>query len=284
MAAGQSYAITISGPDPNSSSYVAAASLFGTLYTGVAEILIVRSDLGYGVVEGCSGTLLGDGISILTSAHCVADAHGVEQATAAYVTFTTADGSYTTQAVKFHVDPAFNGSPASPNDVAVLTLASSAPDFIERYGLYTGDTADQSITLAGYGFGGTGEGGYDPVHYPFGTLRFGENVYLPDSGTDDLLYQFSDPPTVENEAFIAPGDEGGPSFIQGQIAGIHTYVISSSADQLNSSFGEIGADAPIAYNVAFIESAMSAPEPKLMIVLGVMLVAVSLAGNKRKRR
>ena len=102
--------------------------MYGNPYTGVAELLIVRSDLGYGVVEGCSGTLLGDGVSILTSAHCIADVNGVERATAAYVTFTTADGAYTAQAVSFKVDPAFNGSSNSPNDVAVLTLATPRTD------------------------------------------------------------------------------------------------------------------------------------------------------------
>jgi len=285
MAASPAYAITVSGSDPNSFSYLATASLYGSAYTGVAELLIVRSDLGYGVVEGCSGTLLADGVSILTSAHCIADARGAEQATAAYVTFTTADGSYTTQAVSFKVDPAFNGSPTSPNDVAVLTLASPAPDYLERYGLYTGDISDQPITLAGYGFGGTGVTGYDPADYPFGTLRVGQNEYQPDPATDDLMFEFSDPPTVSDEAFIAPGDQGGPSFIDGEIAGVHSYVTDPDGGVLNSSFGEVGSDASVAYNLAFIASAMTqAPEPKLMILLGVTLVAVALSGEKRKRR
>jgi hypothetical protein len=277
MAAGPTYAITVSGPNPNSSSYVAAADLYGNPYTGVAELLIVRSDLGYGVVEGCSGTLLGDGVSILTSAHCIADVNGVERATAAYVTFTTADGAYTAQAVSFKVDPAFNGSSNSPNDVAVLTLATPAPDYLERYGLYTGNVSDQSITLAGYGFGGTGVTGYDPRQYPFGTPRVVENQRQPNSATDDLMFDFSDPPTVS--------DEGGPTFIDGEIAGVHSYVIDPTGTLLNSSFGEVGADASVASNIAFIESAMlPAPEPKLMIVLGLTLVAIALSGGKRKHR
>jgi len=99
--------------------------------------------------------------------------------------FTTSDGTYTTQRMTFHVDPSYNGSATSPSDVAVLTLASPAPNTVERYNLYTGDPFDQVMSLAGYGFGGTGTTGYDPIDYPFGTLRAGENQYVPDAGTDE---------------------------------------------------------------------------------------------------
>ena len=99
LIAGPAHATTVAGPDPNSSLFTGSSSTFGSAYSGVAELLIVRPDLGYGVVEGCSGALLADGISVLTSAHCVADANGAQQATAAYVTFTTADGTFTTRAV-----------------------------------------------------------------------------------------------------------------------------------------------------------------------------------------
>jgi len=265
-----------------------ASSTFGNVYSGVAELMIVRSDLGYGVVEGCSGALLADGISILTSAHCIADAKGAQQATAAYVTFNTADGTFTERAVGFKVDPLYNGSSTSPNDVAVLTLASPVPNTVARYGLYTGDASDQLLTLAGYGFGGTGATGYDPIDYPFGTLRVGENQYESDPGTDDLMFDFTDGVNAAgaDEAFIAPGDAGGPSLIDGEIAGVHSYVVlpdGSTPNDLNSSFGEIAADASVAYNLAFIQSAMFlAPEPRLMILVGVALIVLSLAGDKRR--
>jgi hypothetical protein len=282
MAAGSGYAITVSGLNPNSSSFVAAPAL-DSPYSGVAELLIVRSDLGPGAVEGCSGALLADGVSILTSAGCIADANGVNQATAAYVMFTTADGVFTTEAVTFTVDPSFNGSETSPNDVAILTLASAAPDDVTRYSLYTGDPSDQSITLAGYGFGGNGSVGYDPADYPFGTLREGQNQYQSGSATGDLTFVFNDPTTdpgaPADEAFIAPGDAGGPSFIDGEIAGVHSYFTGGN---LNSSYGETGEDAGVSYNLAFIESEVLTPEPNLMIVLGIALVVISLSGSKRR--
>jgi len=289
LLASSAHAITVAGPDPNSSLYIGTSSTFGNAYSGVAELLIVRSDLGYGVVEGCSGALLADGISILTSAHCIADAKGAEQATAAFVSFTTADGTFSEKAVAFKIDPLYNGAANSPNDVAVLTLASPVPNTIARYGLYTGDASDELLTLAGYGFGGTGTAGYDAMDYPFGTLRVGENQYNSDTGNDDLAFDFTDgvTPAGADEAFIAPGDAGGPSFINGQIAGVHSYVTlpgGSTSGSLTSSFGEVAEDASVDHNLAFIQSAMllSAPEPGFMILVGVALVVVALMGEKRK--
>ena len=295
LVAGSAHAITVSGLNPNSSSYLATSGSFGDTYSGVAELSIVRSDLGYGVVEGCSGALLADGVSILTSAHCIADANGVERAMSAYVRFTTSTGTYSSQVVSFKVDPSYDGSATSPHDVAVLTLASPAPATVARYSLYAGDPSDQIMTLAGYGFGGAGANGYDAIEYPAGTLRVGENQYDPYAGTDDLMFDFDDGPTAQaDEAFIAPGDAGGPSFIDGKIAGVHSYAErivypnGSSPDidnVLDSSFGEVAADSSVTYNLAFIQSAMLlAPEPGLMILVGVALVAIALTGEKRKRR
>ena len=301
MVAGSAHAITVSGLNPNSPSYLGVSGSFGDTYSGVAELLIMRSDLGYGVVEECSGALLADGFSILTSAHCIADSKGVERAGAAYVLFTTPSGGYTSRVASFKVDPSYDGSATSPHDVAVLTLASPAPDTVDRYGLYTGDTTDEIITLAGYGFGGTGATGYDPIEYPFGTLRVGENQYDPFAGTDDLMFDFDDGTGAgsseypqysgADESFIAPGDTGGPSFIDGEIAGVHSYVAfqdgrtPDAGNVLDSSFGEVAADSSVSYNFGFIQSAMLlGPEPGLMILVGLALVAIALAGDKRRHQ
>lgn len=264
LAAGSAHAITVSGLNPNSPSYLGVSGSFGDTYSGVAELLIMRSDLGYGVTEGCSGSLLADGFSILTSAHCIADSNGVERASAAFVQFTTPNGAYTSRVVSFKVDPSYDGSATSPHDVAVLTLASPAPDTVARYGLYTGDTSDQIITLAGYGSGGTGATGYDPVEYPPGTLRVGEDQYDPYAGTDDLMFDFV----------------GGPSFIDKTIAGVHSYVAFQGGASPDA--GNV-LDSSVSYNLGFIQSAMIlVPEPGLMILVGLALVAIALAGDKRK--
>jgi hypothetical protein len=290
--------------NPNSGYYGATANVFAGDFSGVAELAIVRSDLGSGMLEDCTGALLSDGVSILTSAHCVADQYGVQRATTAYVTFTLKNGSYTTRAARFQVNPLYNGQVDSPNDIAVLTLTAPAPSGIARYGLYSGSTLDQTITIAGYGFGGTGDAGYDEIDYPNGTLRVGQNQYDAASPNDGLLYfDFDDGLAAHDalggmglrkkEAFVAPGDFGGPSFINGQIAGIHSYVArtlgAGGADDidsiLNSSFGEYAADVSVSYNAGFLQSLTSStPEPKTMFLVGIALVSLSTLGIKRRQQ
>jgi hypothetical protein len=92
---------------------------------------------------------------------------------------------------------------------------------------------------------------------------------------------------------IAPGDAGGPSFVDGEIVGVHSFVTRAlpnggTADidgVLNSSFGEWGGDASVFTNMAFIRPALKpTPEPKTMFLVGVALVVVSLLGPKRRHR
>ena len=302
FAATSAHAITVSGSTPNSNlsfSYSPGDN------SGVVELNIVRSDLGPGVVT-CSGALLRDGVTILTAAHCIADQTGTQEATSAYVTFGLPGSAYTSSAVGFQVDPGYNGLMASSNDIALLTLAASAPADAGRYSLYFGDPVGQTMTLAGYGFGGTGATGYDPINYPLGTLRVGENQYDGVSPSGDLLFDFDDGTAAHDalgsglglgaaEAFIAPGDSGGPSFIGGQIAGVHSFVArlpnqpnrsNTDVDSvLDSSFGEFAGDAGVANARGFLQAfADPVPEPKTMFLVGVGLVLVGLVGEKRRRK
>jgi hypothetical protein len=89
------------------------------------------------------------------------------------------------------------------------------------------------------------------------------------------------------EAFIAPGDSGGPSFINGRIAGVHSFTGRSATDidaMLDSSFGEYAADISVSYNKVFIQSLVgSAPESKTMLLVGLVLVAFSMVGARRRQ-
>ncbi len=80
---------------------------------------------------------------------------------------------------------------------------------------------------------------------------------------------------------MAPVDSGGPSFINGEIAGVHAFVRDIDGS-LNSSFGEYAGDTSVADNWAFIESLISTPEPRTMFLVGVALIALSMMGPKRK--
>jgi len=170
------------------------------------------------------------------------------------------------------------------------------------------------MTIAGYGLGGTGETGEDPEKYPFGTRRTGMNFYddyfsalgVTPPGTV-LGYDFDDGTALhnafayfgvnsntglgQNEALIARGDSGGPSFLDGRIVGIHSFTgwggqpPDNDGVYLNSSFGEFGADARVSLYADYIDSVIApVPEPATgALVFLVITLAAARKGIKRKK-
>ena len=54
---------------------------------------------------------------------------------------------------------------------------------------------------------------------------------------------------------------------------------------LNSSFGEYAGDVRVGADSVFIQSLLvTSPEPSTMFVIGIALMAVSLLGDKTRRR
>jgi hypothetical protein len=68
------------------------------------------------------------------------------------------------------------------------------------------------------------------------------------------------------EVGIAPGDSGGPSFIDGKIAGVHSFGfthfcsgVTNGTDfscGLNSSYGEMSGDTRVSYHADFVDAAV----------------------------
>src|SRR5690606_2556212 len=73
----------------------------------------------------------------------------------------------------------------------------------------------------------------------------------------------------QDEGLIAPGDSGGPAFIDGQIAGIASYIASLSRDNIhpdidrtiNSSFGELGFWQRVSHYQQWIDQHLRAAYP-----------------------
>ncbi len=83
------------------------------------------------------------------------------------------------------------------------------------------------------------------------------------------------------EAMVAPGDSGGPHFINGLIAGVTAGIlrpaISDIDGALNSSFGEIGIDTRVSYYASWIDQ---------IVGLGIagspeVLVNQTIVGNQK---
>ncbi len=140
----------------------------------------------------CSGSLLGDGRSIATAAHCVSDggsntAAGLVKTTAFFykgdpderTPFQT--GGTAIDISDYFINAAYTGEVIDQNDIAVLRLSSAAPSNFIRYNLFEGDDlTGQQFNVAGYGTRST-VGGAQGNTAPFGArtgyLREGDNIY-----------------------------------------------------------------------------------------------------------
>jgi hypothetical protein len=210
----------------------------------------------------------------------------------------------------------------------MIRLAQPASSSLDRYAIYTGfDEIGQTFEVVGYGRSGTGYiGTCSPAAscggasygLPAGTRRRGNNTYdATVQGTFDVLgYTAGQTVLVSdfdnglaandalgyffgisglglggNEVTTAPGDSGGPSFIDGRIAGITSYGLrlsylsgetSDVTARLDSSFGEFAAYTRVSQYQDWIHSQMI-PEPGTycMLLLGGAFLAIL---HRRKAR
>jgi len=234
-----------------------------------------------GVVEiaGGTGSLLWDGRAVLTAAHVVSGYSFVN------VAFEADSGRKTIKSSSILIHPDYDVQNSNA-DLALVWLTSSAPTLADRYQLFrTSNEIGQLFQAVGFGLFGYGDAlertnddykrvisntfdvddqtmlsglsrymNWDPVDILFadfdnGLMSEAQNALgrlLPLSGSDNGL--------GEAEGLIASGDSGGPAFIDGQLAGVASYVTTVSKpsafeqfsiypdiDQVknNSSFGEI---------------------------------------------
>jgi secreted trypsin-like serine protease len=295
------YAITVSGADPNSAVVSYGQSVDGLNLSGVVAI---SSSIG-----GCSGSLLADGMSILTAGHCVTSSYGAPIASNIAVTFLGPSGLVSDTVSLVSVDPGYTGDSTQGDDLAVLQLSSHAPAFATGYQLFDGTPTAAPEVVAGYGVSGTGLTG---ANGSYGTLRAGENAYATtglyfgwsptlligefyESGvpsTNALGLADPNPYDAADEVDISHGDSGGPSFYDGYLIGVHNLGIClSSADNQNtcldppavnssnnSYFGDLYADVSVSANAPWIE-AQQVPEP-----ISAFLVALGLCAMARVRR
>jgi hypothetical protein len=242
-----------------------------------------------------TGELLYDGQALLTAAHLFS--HGV---TSASITFDTSTGTQTLGSSKVTIHPAFD-LVNDNNDLAIVWLNGRAPVSADRYSLYRGsDEIGQTFTMVGYGQVGSGSTGSTGQSDPTWRLK-AQNTFDADATTlksalgsgmgwtplagSQLMADFDNGKSVNdalgqlaslnglglgaNEGLIAPGDSGGPAFINGQVAGVAGYVTSLSVGAThpdvdntgNSSYGEMAAWQRVSYYQQWIDQSLRAQYP-----------------------
>ena len=263
-------------------------------YPGEGYDGVVRVSVG-----GKSGTgvLLYDGKAILTVAHLFS-----QSSLTASILFETTKGTQTLSSDKVTIHPNYDAINEN-NDLALVWLSAAAPVAAERYTLYrNSDETGQTMTLVGYGTPGTGSSGTfanngsilrlkanNQFDADIGTLKNSLGAamgWIPLAGTQ-LVADFDDG-TINhdalgnlinrsglglgnNEGLIAPGDSGGPAFINGQVTGVASYTaslglgnINPDIDSLsNSSYGEIAAWQRVSVFQQWIDQNLRAQYPNV---------------------
>jgi len=256
----------------------------GSGYDGVAKIIVSFSSGSY---LG-SGTLLNQGGKqyLLTAGHVVNVNGELPSFFTAYF-----PGGQTAAAAAYYFPSGWNGDFANGADLAVVKLTS--PLNIQGYDLLRTEISSAATgNMAGYGKAGYGSSGSTIAA---GTLRQGDNTFgeanwIYSSGNPfACVFDFDNGQFNQNlflsgfgipsdfglgnaEADIAPGDSGGPTFIGGKLAGVHSFIGSVGPpydidNYLNSSFGELGADTRVAAFTGWIDRVTVVPVPGAVYLL-----------------
>ena len=187
----------------------------------------------------CTGTLISPN-HVLTAAHCAELVSNINGS------FQLGGTTYGTSEVVIH--PSWNPNQFgtdNANDIAIYVL-SSAVTGITPSNIFRGtEQVGQELILVGYGAGGNGDSGHNG---DFGTKRVGTTSI--DHISDTLIHWHFDD---NSESNTAPGDSGGPAFIDVngdlQVAGI-----TSGGDRYDAGIGDNSYDTRVRAYADWIDS------------------------------
>jgi len=248
----------------------------------------------------CSGAMIGPS-SVLTAAHCFTNTAGANVTTSVDV-YAFPGGVATiisTTGSNVRIPDQYNGSVINNFDIAILNLPSTFGAGVDLYDTFG---AGDVVTTAPYtvvGFGRRGDGATGST-LASGSRRQGFNNFDFFNSPGVLISDFDNGLAANDascvigvrchlglgafEASTAPGDSGGPVFLNGKIVAISSFGARVSGPDidgvLNSTFGELNGFVYTGFHEAWIANTI--PEPGTWLLS--LSALVGLAAYRRRRQ
>lgn len=292
---------------------------FGGAFDGVAQLTIKLSN---GNLDVCTGSLLSGGLYVLTAAHCVDKAVGMD--------LSFRSGDFTAKSASIVLHPGWAGILGTGADIAVIKLDRVVP--VSGALLSTTNDIGKDFLVVGHGSTGLGPQGRDSVsdavsapHYGFNTIEafdfdVAEAVFGPGAGNrthgETYVADFDDGTDGRNalqrlktafvgswagstlglgdaEALSAGGDSGGGDFVwdgtRWRLTGVQSYVWAACVVLTDciaggeSSHGYLSGSTAVFSHLDWIASVTPVPEPKGWTLMLAGAFAVGLVLRRRMR-
>jgi secreted trypsin-like serine protease len=208
-------------------------------YNGVGSILVTTRS---GSAFLCTGSLLADGKTVLTAAHCLTPGGASNPTTAISVNFfpTGASTPVTLNAASWNANPLYTGKVIDENDVAVLHLGAVAPSSISRYDLASSSPVNSNFEFIGFGLKGSSGLGTVP-----GTLGLGLSARKQGANTFDIYAGdvrwegFWDDPAAPSAHVLLSDFDNGTTGVNSNDAmcWIGQYIDSMGGSECHSGLG-----------------------------------------------